>query len=54
MQLPMVQKLELTNQSKMSMIFEFSTFKLAKSSSKILDIKKKTFFVELCMVAEML
>ena len=31
----------------MSMIFEISTFKLAKISSKILDTKKKNFFVEL-------
>ena len=39
----MAQKLELTNQSKMSMIFEISTFKLAKISSKIVDTKKKIF-----------
>ena len=30
------------------MIFEISTFKLAKISSKILDTKKKFFFVEMC------
>ena len=30
------------------MIFEISTFKLAKISSKILDTKKNFFFVELC------
>ena len=30
------------------MIFEISTFKLASTSSKILDIKKKKIFVELC------
>ena len=28
------------------MIFEISTFKLAKISSKILDTKRKIFFVE--------
>ena len=32
----------------MSVLFEISTFKLAKISSKILDTKKKNFFVELC------
>ena len=30
------------------MIFEISTFKLAKISSKILDTKRKNFFVEQC------
>ena len=30
------------------MIFEISTFKLAKISSKILHTKKKFFCVELC------
>ena len=30
------------------MIFEISTLKLAKISSKILDTKKKIFLVELC------
>ena len=45
MQLSMAQKLELTNQSKMSMIFEISAFKLAKISSKISNTKKKNFFL---------
>ena len=44
MQLSTAQKLELTNQSKMSMIFEISTFKLAKICSKILNTKKIIFF----------
>ena len=32
----------------MSMIFEISTFKLARISSKILDTNEKFFLVELC------